>query len=169
MTCCECIPTPASILDEDEIDVFEQIIPDTETYHDEMRKALWSVYRYRGIGSCDVAYWIQTMKDRYDSIKSTYLVKFKTVEEWLTKVLDPDELVDLADSETEYSTISETEDNPDNPQGTTVYLSDRNRVQYAGKSYGGLSSETVRRFNDNVVDIEREFADEFRTQFYYGL
>lgn len=169
MTCDYCIPTPASILDEDELDVFEQIIPDTDDYHDMMREALWSTYRYRGIGSCNLAYWIRTMQDRYTLIKSTYSVKFKAVTEWLNKVTDPDEIIDMADSESVYNTISETEDNPDNPQdSTTKYLSDRNTVQYSGKSYGGLSSETVRRFNDNVVDIEAEFADEFRRQFYFG-
>ena len=169
MTCCECVPTPQSILDDDEIDVFDAIIPEDEVYRDAMCSALWNTYRFRGIGNCNMAYWIQTMKDRYELIKYTYWVKFKAVGEWLEKVMDPDALIDMADSETTYETVSETEDNPDNPQGDTVYLSDRNKVRYAGKSYGGLSSETLRRFNDAVVDIEQEFADEFRRQFYYGV
>lgn len=165
---CECIPTPQSILEDDEIDVFDAIIPDEEAFKAVMTEALWSQYRYRGIGACDVAYWIRTMQDRYNLIRSTYEVKFKAVQEWLETVLGED-AIDMADSVSQYTTVSENEDNPDNPQDDTRYLSDRNTVTYAGKSFGGLSSETLRRFNDSVQDIEQEFADEFRKQFYYGL
>ena len=169
MTCDDCcceIPTPKSILDDDEIDVFEEIISDSWTYHDVMRAALWSNYMYRGIGNCDVAYWIQCMKNRFFQINTIYTVKFQAIDEWLTSLTGN---IDLSDSSSEYTTVTENEDNPDNPQGTTVYLSDRNTVKYNGRSYGGLSSETVSRFIDAVSNIEKQFADEFREQFYFGL
>ena len=169
MTCnCSCIPTPDSILEDDEIDVFEEIIPNTENYYALKREALWDVYAFRGIGNCDIAYWIKAMKHRYGRIKTMYDVKFKVLEEWLTQVsgVAP---VDLSDSTSEYTMRTENEDTPDNPQGNTVYLSDRNTVTYNGRSYGGLSSETVSRFTDAVPDIEKEFADEFRLQFYHGV
>lgn len=167
MTCdCRCIPTPDSILEDDEIDVFEQIIDDSEPYYAQMREALWSNYGLRGIGNCDIAYWIKAMQLRYRQIRTVYNVKFQAIDEWLTSITGN---IDLADSVSEYTTVSENEDTPDNPQGSTVYLSDRNTVKYNGRSYGGLSSETVSRFMDNVTNIEREFADEFRLQFYHGV
>lgn len=169
MTCdCSCIPTPDSILEDDEIDVFEEIIPDTDNFYSLKRQALWEFYGLRGIGNCDITYWIKAMRLRYRQIRSAYDVKFKTVEEWLTSVMGNDP-VDLSDSSSEYQMKTENEDTPDNPQGTAVYLSDRNTVTYNGKSYGGLSAETVKRFTDSVLNIEKEFADEFRLQFYHGV
>lgn len=161
-----CIPTPKSILDDDEIDVFESIVPDSEPFYDTMRKALWCNYGLRGIGNNNIAYWIDAMKLRYFQINSMYNVKFQAIDEWLTSIASS---IDLADSTTEYSTVSENEDTPDNPAGSTVYLSNRNTVKYNGKSYGGLSSETVSRFIDNVSNLEKQFADEFRMQFYHGV
>ena len=167
MTCdCRCIPTPDSILEDDEIDVFEQIVDDSEPYYAVMREALWSNYGLRGIGNCDIAYWIKAMQLRYRQIRTVYNVKFQAIDEWLTSITGN---IDLADSVSEYTTTTENEDTPDNPQGSTVYLSDRNTVKYNGKSYGGLSSETVSRFMDNVSNIEKQFADEFRLQFYHGV
>ena len=164
--CSSCIPTPMSIQEDDEMDVFEEIIPDTEPYYDLMRKALWTAYGMRGIGNANIQYWIQAMKLRYWQINTLYNAKFQAVDEWLTaNALS----MDMADSQTEYTQISESEDTPDSPAGTTVYLSDRNTVKYNGKSYGGLSSETLRRFIDSVPNIEEEFAAEFKKQFYHGI
>lgn len=165
MTCCE-VPTPQSILDDDEIDVFEEIIPDTETYYVEMRTILWAFYGLRGIGNCNITYWLQTMKMRYAQIKIKYNVKFQAIGEWLASIASS---IDMSDGSTEYTTVTSNEDNPDNPQGSTVYLSDRNTVTYNGKSYSGLSSETLARFNEMIPDIEAEFAAEFRLQFYHGV
>lgn len=167
MSCnCYCIPTPDSILEDDEIDVFEQIIDDSEPYYAVMREALWSNYGLRGIGNCDIAYWIKAMQMRYRQIRTVYNVKFQAIDEWLTSLTGN---IDLADSVSEYTSVTKNEDTPDNPQGNTEYLSDRNTVTYNGKSYGGLSSETVSRFIDSVSNIEKQFADEFRMQFYHGV
>lgn len=163
-----CIPTPDSILEDDEIDVFEEIFPDTETYYDIMRSAMWARYGFRGIGNPDLTYWLKTMKARYDQIKTVYEIKFKAFEEWLQTV-GGNAPVDLSDSSTEYTMRTENEDTPDNPQGSKVYLSDRNTVSYNGKSYGGLSSETVSRFMDSVSNLEEQFCDEFRRNFYHGV
>ena len=164
--CSACLPTPMSIQEEDEMDVFEEIIPDTEPYYDIMRKALWTNYGLRGIGNPNILYWIQAMKLRYYQIDTMYNAKFQAVDEWLTANSSS---MDMADSQTEYTQKSETEDTPDNPAGTTIYLSDRNTVTYNGKSYGGLSSETLKRFIDAIPNLEKEFADEFRMQFYHGI
>lgn len=155
-----------SIQEDDEIDVFEEIIPDTEPFYDEMRKALWTTYGMRAIGNANIQYWIQAMKLRYYQINTMYNAKFQAVDEWLTaNALS----MDMADSQTEFTQISESEDTPDNPAGSTVYLSDRNTVTYNGKSYGGLSSETLKRFIDAIPNLEEEFAAEFKKQFYHGI
>lgn len=166
--CCRCIPTPDSILEDEEIDVFEEIFPDTEVNYAIMRGIMWDFYGSRGIGHCDTDYWIKCMQRRYRQIKSVYLMKFKVFDEWMTANLGNDP-VDLSDGATEYTMRTENEDTPDNPQGTTVYLSDRNTVKYDGKTFGGLSSETVSRFMDAVPDLCQQFADEFRRLFYFGL
>lgn len=179
MTCnCRCIPTPASILKDDERDVFKEIIPgsfntwddtpNTGTVELVMWQILWQFYRYRGIGNCDVDYWVSCMRDRYYQISSVYKLKFKAHDEWIAANMGSDP-VDLSDGETHYTMKTENEDTPDNPQGNTVYLSDRNTVKYDGKTYGGLSSETVSRFIDAVPDLAQQFADEFRKLFYFGV
>lgn len=204
MTCnCKCIPTPQSIYDDTGEDVFETIFPDSEEYHDIMREIMWTTYRFRGIGNCDLAYWKQCMSDRYFDIKFKYMPKFKAVEEWLTIVMDSDNPIDMSDGSSESKTTTayghkitdsrgatkttaEHEDNPDNPAGNTKYLANRDTtsgdavtdtqthsesdtVTFNDKRYSGLSSETLTRFMEMVPDIEREFADEFRKQFYWGL
>lgn len=196
-----CIPTPDTILEDDEIDVFESIIPEEDDYHDVMRQALWNTYRFRGIGNPDLAYWIRAMQARYGQIRTIYQIKFKALDEWLSSISGETEIdmsdgsYDLTQSTTYGHVIStsigvrkntaEREDNPDNPQGSTKYLSSRDTVtddaasdsdthsgidtvHYVNKSYSGLSSETVSRFMESVTNLERQFADEFRMQFYHG-
>lgn len=160
------IPTPDSILGDDDIDVFQEIIPDTDQYYLIKRSALWSFYGLRGIGNCDIAYWIKAMKLRYNQIKDEYDVRFKALQEWLDEIAAGP--IDMSDNASQYTTRTENEDTPDNPQGDKVYLSDRNTVIYDGKSYSGLSSETVNQFIEAVPDLEKRFADEFKLQFYHG-
>ena len=168
MSCdCFCIPTPKSILDDDEIDVFEQIINDSNDYADIMKAALWARYGLRGIGNCDISYWIDATRLRYYQIKTIYLVKFQAIDEWLSSFSN--DTIDMSDSHTEYKTVTEDEDTPDNPIETNKYLTNRNTVTYNGKSYGGLSSETVSRFIDSVSNIEEQFTNEFKLQFYHGV
>lgn len=167
--CCGCLPTPDSILEDDEIDVFEQIIPNTDYQYQEKRNVLWSAYRYRGIGNCNYAYWLQAMKDRYAMIKDTWDQKFKAWHKFLTDQT----AVSFEDSSSEYSqdTTTENEDMPDNPAGSTVYLSDRSRskTSYQGKGFSGLASQTARDYIDAIPDPYEGFADEFRKLFYWGL
>ena len=166
MTCCE-IPTPQSILDDDNRDVFDEIIPNTESYKTQMTNALWNTYGFRGIGNCDIDYWVKTMKMRFGLIQSIYHVKYKAVSEWLTQVTS--NVIDMSDGATDYTMQTENEDNPDNPQGNTRYLSDRNTVTYNGKTFSGLSSETLGRFIEMIPSLDEQFADEFRRQFFFGL
>ena len=84
--CCITVETPQSILDSTTVDVFEQIIPNTAYQYQKKRNELWYKYRYRGIGSCDQAYWMQCMKDRYALIEETWDIKIKAWMQYETSV-----------------------------------------------------------------------------------
>ena len=164
---CSCIPTPQSIYDDYERDVFDEIFGEVD-YGDIMKVMMWSTYQFRGIGNCNIDYWVQSMYARFTQIISKYLPKFNVFDEWYSNVMGVDP-VDLSEGASEYTMKNENEDTPDNPQGTSVYLSDRNTTTYNGKTYSGLSSETIARFMDYVPDLTSQFTDEFRKQFYWGL
>ena len=165
--CCPSLPTPDSILEDDEIDVFETMIANTEYKYQEKRNILWSTYRFRSIGCGNIAYWLQTMTDRYNRIVHEYDVKIKAWEAYLTKIGSG---VDFAESASEYDQINTREDVPDNASGTTEYLSERSKTHYEGKGYAGLESQTTKDYIDGVPrDPYEDFADEFAKLFYHGL
>lgn len=168
MTCsCASLPTPQSILDDDEIDVFESMIEDTEYKYTEKRAILWSTFRFRSIGCGNIAYWLQTMKDRYARIKHEYDVKIKAWETYNTNIAGG---IDFSDSSSEYDQENTREDVPDNATGSAEYLSERSKTHYAGKTYGGLASSTAKDYIDGVPrDPYEDFADEFKRLFYHGL
>ena len=166
MTCSPCIDTPQSIKDADNVDVFEQIIPATAYEYAKKRSELWARYRYHGLGSCNRAYWIQCMKDRYNLIEDTWDVKIRA---WKQYVASVSTTVDFSVGSQEYSTITEREDTPDNPAGTTVYLSDRSKTTYSGDIHEGLESETVDDYIKAVPDPWDGFTSQFRMLFYFGV
>lgn len=159
-----CIETPKSILDDQDRDVFEEIIPDTEPYYDAKRSALWNMYKYRGIGSCDVDYWVDCMKARYYTVSEKYSVSF---EMW-RKFVD-EQNKDFADGAAESTTTIEHEDNPDNPQGSQKYLASRDTTTYNGKTFGGLGSTTAAEYLKDIPNLPVDFAYEFRELFYWGM
>lgn len=145
---CNSLPTPQTILEDDEIDVFESMIDDSEYLYQKKRTALWSAYRFRSIGCGNIAYWIQTMQDRYNTIKTEYDIKFQAVEEWLNTISEKIDLSDYSEESshtTNYGRIlttslgqrqrtdviaekkqtTENEDTPDNVTSGTKYLSNR--------------------------------------------
>lgn len=166
MTCgCE-YETPASIETDDNIDVFEQIIANTEYMYTEKRAALWAVYRYRAIGHTDRAYWLQCMADRYSIIKSVWDIKWKAWSEYITRNASS---VSMNSGSSEYTTTTENEDNPDTAASTTKYLDTRSTVTFTSASQSGLDSETVRDYLDAIPNPAEGFADEFRRLFYWGV
>ena len=164
--CCITVETPQSIKDSTLVDVFEQIIPNTAYQYQKKRKELWARYRYRGIGSCDQAYWIQCMKDRYDLIEDTWDIKIRAWTQYQTSVASS---VDFAAGSYENTAVTEREDTPDNPAGTTVYLSDRSTTTMTGKTYADLESQTVDDYIKAIPDPWDGFTSQFRDYFYAGL
>lgn len=165
-TCCQCIDTPQSIKDADNVDVFEQIIPATAYEYLKKREELWARYRYHGLGSCNRAYWIQCMKDRYALIEDTWDVKIRAWKQYTASVSTT---VDFSAGSYENTTVTEREDTPDNPAGTTVYLSDRTSIQMNGKTYENLESKTVDDYIKSVPDPWDGFTSQFRELFYFGV
>ena len=72
-----CLPTPKSILSKYQRDIFRETINDREEFYLEKREILWATYRNRGIGHCDIDYFIQNLQDKYDRIKSKYDIKIE--------------------------------------------------------------------------------------------
>ena len=166
MTCSPCIDTPQSIKDTDNVDVFEQIIPATAYEYAKKRSELWARYRYHGLGSCNRAYWIQCMKDRYMLIEDTWDVKIRAWKQYAASVSTT---VDFSAGSQDYSIVTEREDTPDNPAGTTVYLSDRSKTVYSGDIKEGLESKTVDDYIKAVPDPWDGFTSQFRQLFYFGV
>lgn len=168
MTCgCGCLPTPESILEDDEIDVFESMVPNTDYEYSAKRTALWSAFRFRAIGNGNIAYWLQCMKDRYALVVHEYDIKIRA---WRTFETSVASTVDFADSSSEYSQENTREDVPDNATSGTEYLSERTKSKYNGKTYGGLASQTARDYIDGVPrDPFEDFSKEFERLFYHGM
>lgn len=166
MTSCGCLPTPESILEDDEIDVFESMIDNSEYKYQEKRDALWAMFRFRAIGNGNIPYWLRNMKDRYAVIVHEYDVKMKAWETFISNTAT----VDFADSSSEYSQENTREDVPDNATTGTEYLSERSKTKYQGKTYGGLASQTAKDYIDGVPeDPYTDFAREFERLFYLGM
>ena len=166
MTCYCNLLTPQRILDDDETDVFEQIVPNTDYEYAAKRNALWSTYRYRFIGSCDVDTWIAVMKDRYSLIMREYDMKLRAYAAMVTEVTTNG--ADLSQSSSESEVVTENEDTPDTAADSTKYLSTRTTVTAGGRTYQGLQSVTVRDWVDGVArDPVRDFALEFSDLFVY--
>ena len=160
-----CLETPQSILDKDDIDVFEEIIPDSESYYTKKREALWARYQFMGIGHTDRAYWLQCMKNRYAQISEQYDLKFKAWTDWLTAQAA---LTETSFSDYEATTENETVDLPDTPiSATDTYLSVEGRTRY--KTSGGNDPEKADRWMRAVPNPMEDFAMEFSKQFYYGF
>ena len=160
------VPTPQSILDDTLEDVFETIIPNTAYEYQQKRSELWYRFRYHGIGNPDVKYWEQCMIDRYNLIEETWDIKIKAWKQYKTSVASS---VDFSASSAESKTVTEREDMPDSPAGTTIYLSDRTTIGYNGKNYEGLESATVDDYIKAVPDPWDGFTSQFRLLFCYTI
>ena len=172
------IPTPQSIKDDTLVDVFEQIIPNTAYQYQKKRSELWYRYRYRGIGNCDQAYWIQCMKDRYALIEETWDIKIKAWEAYQTSITaNGINFAEGASKETQTDTRSftnahtgtitdggdngtvtvEREDTPDNPAGTTKYLAERTTTKSTAANANTrtfLNTDTLTNAGTLVTDME---------------
>lgn len=157
------VETPQSIKEKDNIDVFEQIIPNTAYEYAKKRSELWARFRYRGIGSCDRAYWLQCMKDRYALIEDTWDVKIKAWNAYQTSITGNGISFAQSSGNTSSSSKIEREDTPDNPAGTTVYLSDRTTTSASSdyENFENLEAETV----DDYIKAVPDPWDGFTTQF----
>lgn len=171
------VPTPQSILDNDPTDdVFEKIVPTSELYYAEKRIALWSAYRYQGIGNTDEDYWINCMKDRASLIRHDYDLKMKGWFELYDRAITQNLGLDFTASHME-SDSTVTSKHYDPPEVSTAgadadkYLNtqDSNANHFEQHNYSGLETETIKEYNRGLDNIRRMYADEFRDLFYWGI
>ena len=158
------MPTPKSILSKYQKDIFEESINDREEFYIEKREILWQSYRNRGIGHCDIDYFLENLKDRYDRIKSKYDIKIEMYLDYKRGEKD------LSQSSSTYESTTENEDFPNTiiSEGDK-YLAARNSTKMNTKTYNDLQSKTLKEYNDNVTNPLEEFANEFRDLFYFGV
>lgn len=157
-----CIPTPRSILEDDNRDVIAEIIPDSEKYYLDKRKILLSRYGYRGIGNCDIDYWVNCMKSRYAEIVTEYDLKLDVFE----KLKDP---LDLSEESYHNTTTTDYEDTPSSQIESEKYLSNRTTITSDGSREVGLKSITISQYSDAIRDPLINFALEFKDLFYFGV
>ena len=165
--CCIELKTPQAVLDEDMRDVFEEIIPDTQFLYEEKRAVLWGRYRYRGIPTCNLEYWIQCMQDRYLMIVASYDMKLCAFDTLYNKI--GSDGPDFSDGSTDYNMVTEYEDMPDNPATDTRYLSNRSTVKYDMDKHDNLETQTVKDYIKAIPDTWEEFAKEFERYFWIGV
>ena len=180
---CSCdgleVETPSSILADEDLDVFAEIMADfsTDSSYEQCQKALWSRYRHRMIGSCDRDFWIENFKDHINESWGVWKLRFSIFDE------NKAEITDLAeeDSTTTISRSgSDTHDYTGQRMPETVVSSpsdayyDRHdvdtttlgtmeTVQY--KKYGGLNSLTITEAMAEVTDPYPEWARSFELMF----
>lgn len=88
--CCIELMTPRILLEDDEVDIFAEILEDAAYENKElMAKALWARWRDYCIGSCDLDGWVQGMKDRLALIGDKWdAIMTKALETELNSITD---------------------------------------------------------------------------------
>lgn len=167
-----CQPTPYSIKEDTQEDVFVAIFPTTDAYYSEKRAAMWARFHDTGIGNADVTYWERCMAMKAEEIEGRYSVKFRVWNEYKARLAATRGDVDLSDGKMTSNSINRTYDPPEvSVQGKVAedFLADQNRTDYEQKTYGGLEPATVGEYMDAVDNPFEAWAREFDKLFYWGL
>lgn len=158
-----CIPTIASLL-EDGRDVIHEIIGVQEYEYLEKRKILIAYYNYRGIGNCDVDYWVNCMKQKYAFIKDEYDIKIKAFLSLKNK-----ENIDLNSDKLTQHNEHTFEDTPSQQITNQLYLSTRNKNDLTQQRQTDNDAVATMNYIDFVKDPFNDFAVEFKELFYFGV
>lgn len=168
------MPTPYSILNDpdDGEDVFETIFPNTDSYYNEKRTAMWMRFHDTGLGNSDKQYWERAMKAKAGEIEDRYAVKFRVWSEYKARLAANTGDVDISDGEIESESVNKNYDPPEvYVSGTTAtdYLADQNKTEFKQISHGGTEPDSVRQYMDDVSNPFEAYAREFDKLFYWGL
>ena len=159
-----CIPTISSILSDDSRDVIAEIIPNSEYEYLKKREIMLSYYSYRGIGNCDVDYWVNCMKQKYAFIKDEYDIKIKAFLNLKNK-----ENIDLnSDKLTQHNEYT-FEDTPSQQITNQLYLSTRNKNDFTQQRQSDNDAVATVNYIDFVKNPFNDFALEFKELFYFGV
>jgi hypothetical protein len=160
------VPTPQSIKEDENRDVFAEIFSGYE-YASDMEAVMWAAYRYRGIGNADVDYWVQCMKGRAEILSYTYDLKFKAVSQLKSDIEQNG--VDWSSSILKSKSTAKHFDPPSGSSALSSYVSEGDTTEFEQSGDSGLQTETAKDWMDGVPDVWREYAAEFRDLFYWGL
>lgn len=167
-----CQPTPYSIKEETEENVFETIFPVSDSYYAEKRAAMWARFHDTGIGNANVTYWERCVSMKAEEIEGRYAVKFRVWSEYQARLAANQGDVDLSDGKIVTNSINRNFDPPSVVTASDIatnYLADQSRTDYEQKSFGGLESDTVRQYSDGIDNPFEAWAREFDKLFYWGL
>lgn len=157
-----CVPTIKTLI-EDGRDVISEIISVDEYEYLKKREILLSYYTYRGIGNCNVDYWVNAMKLKYTSIRDEYDLKIKAFLGLKNK-----QQINLNDDNFNYTQVNKYEDTPSQAI-TETYLSSKNTQTMDSKRQLTNDATATRNFSEDVVNPLNSFAIEFRELFYFGV
>jgi len=160
------VPTPQSIKDDCSRDVFKEIFSSYSNAAD-LEKIMWSAYRYRGIGNLDIDYWVQCMKGRAEILSYTYDLKFRAISELKSDIEQNG--IDWSSSSLRSKSTTRHYDPPSGSSALNSYVSEGDTTEFEQYGDSGLQTESVRDWMDGVPDVYREYANEFRDLFYWGL
>lgn len=139
---------------------------------------MWARYGKVGVGNFDgdgteyddYVYWISAMQNRCRVIMNRYSLKFQLYNQLASSIVDNGP--DLSQSSVESESVNSLYDPPEVTTEATAdkYLAEQNKTAFKQKNYSGLESSTYRQYMEDIPeDPMREFCEEFRDLFYWGL
>lgn len=154
-------------------DIFYQGMADytLSDFFDIMINALWSKYRYVGIGSCDVDYWVQCFADRFNLKFPGWTMRFRALFDMWYRV-DGMDTLDLSTFRSGSDSTSRFYDAPDvETEGETPaeYLSTKTKGDNKQRMESGQITELYRSFCASIPEIMDEFTEDFRPLFFAGV
>lgn len=154
---CFCLTTPQSILDNDEVDIFETLIP-AGTYHTKICNALWQMYRFRGLGSYRNEFE-QRLVDRYNITKEKYESVFAWYETNKSKLTDLSTMTQTSESDSKSETL------PDTSVTSIEYLTNRGHSDNSMSYQSGMNAELFGKMINDKIDPYFIYALEYETLF----
>lgn len=164
------VPTPYSIRQDDDRDVFAEIFTGDTPIAEAKRGMMWAMYSDVGIGNCDVDYWIRCMQNKEKELADVWNTKIQVTMQLMDKI--EKEGPDYSDSTLETTSVNSHMDPPSGTSGTDApeaYISSQDRTDYTQKSDSGLETVTVSQWLDGMPDTMRDWAKEFKDLFYWGM
>lgn len=165
---CIIVPTPASIKEDLELDVFADTMSgySSSAWYDDLYTSLWARYRHRMITSCNVDLWEELLQDRVDEL----MVLYKIYLDAFYSLTDREKTDIITDSGTA-TTWYQSENMPDTPaenipdmEGDPAYLSLRTKSKTLTEGARAPLLSITQAF-ENRMELIRKFTDDVGSVF----